>query len=288
MNLQQELEAFREMALDEQDRCNGLSELPDPRELYKLLDPLLETIIQGRRISLSGSVVVPVLNDSQSIIGEAISCEPVEGSSNGIFASIQQDNLSGIPLSRMVIGYSAVLRTLRQGNHVSYIDTKLLAFAPLESCQLFIPEAEMPDFEAMLPDDEDEIAQTIDEIVLNSPINIANLCEVFNDLAGGTSMNIEFYLNYLNYIFDTKSQIFSLQAIRAVFVDFTNGDSHETLEEDEGLDFEGAIEGFRCIISNGAALLCMEIGQEDYKDLKLLIPVESIIQLSINRVEEAG
>ena len=191
-------------------------------------------------------MVTPVVNEeSGQVVGDMLAEAPVEGWCNGVFVAQHNEELGGEVYTRHVIGFSAYLGTHKSGNHVHSSESRLTAFVPIEDCQLSVPEAELAGLDDILPADDDEIAADIDEIVLNSPISFTRLNEVFKDIvASGNDLLVDYYLSYLNRVFNTDQLYFKLVVGSALQLDEDNV-AYEVLDDDEAFDIEGQAEGFR-------------------------------------------
>lgn len=276
MSLQEDLEAFRELALEQQYWLNGQGEPYDVQTVYQILDPLLDSVVQYRRISLSGTVWVPILDkETGDIIDAEIATEPVEGVSNGVFIRQEDEELEGVMLTRAVIGYWACTGNVTKQDCFYNSNFKIMAFAPIESSQCSFPEDNMPDFETILPDEDDLIAQEIDEAVLDTQLNFSRLSEIFASIPSDSTLQINFYQNYLNHIFPTDGVTFALLANNFLEIDITDG---EVTQSGELGEFAGEIDGFQCITADGETVLCLELNSEEHgTEIITLIPVRSLL-----------
>ena len=283
MSLQEDFEAFRELALEEQDRINWEGEPYDVQDTYQTLDPLLESLVDSRQISLSGTVWVPVLDESGDVIDAAIATEPVEGISNGIFVRKEIDEINGIGLTRAVIGYWAYTGTYEENDCLYIKSTKLMAFAPVESSYCSIPEANIPDVHTLLPDGNDEVAQAIDETVLNSPMNFSRLGEIFSQFPYDSIMQVEFYLNYLNHILSPDKISATMLSDSVLVLDTADGNVTELLDAHQQLEYEGDIIGIQCVIIDDEIVMCIEIVNDDnYDEMLTMVPIRSLVSCKLS------
>lgn len=276
MSLQEDLEEFRILALEEQDQLNELGEPFDLYAVKEKLDPLLESIVQSRSVSLSGTVWVPVIDEETgSIEGRAIAMEPVDGRSNGVYAMEDSEELDGVLITRAVIGYWALTGALIKQDCVHDKKISLMAFAPVESSQLSVPEDNMPNFETMMPDDDDVIAQEIDKAILGSKLDFHHLGEIFASIPHDSSLQINFYLNYLNHIFPTEGISFAMLINNYLEIDTTDG---EIVKNEMLREYAGEIDGFQCIIADDETILSIMLANNDEDvDFITLVPVRALM-----------
>lgn len=283
MGLQEDLEAFRELAFDEQARLNTQDD-PDVQEVYDLLDPLLAEIVGDRKICLSGAVVVPVINEDQGrVVGDMVAEEPVEGWCNGLFVAQHDEVFGDTAYTRNVVGYSAYLGTYSSGNHVHTSQSRLLAFAPIEDCHMSVPDAELAGLDVIMPADDDEIAAEIDEIVLNAPISFTRLNDIFAEIIRtGTDLELDYYLGYLNTVFNMDDLNFDLVTASALQLDEADQTAYEVLDDDQAFEIEGQALGFRCFLSDDTVFLCLQLDATEHGYGNLLLPVTALLSAKVS------
>lgn len=276
MSLQEDLEAFRELALEQQYWLNEQGEPYDVQSVYQILDPLLDSVVQFRRISLSGTVWVPILDKKTGdFIDAEIATEPVEGISKGVYIRQEDEDLEGVMLTRAVIGYWACTGNVNKQDWYIIGTDRIMVFAPIESSQCSVPEDNMPDFETMMPDDDDVIAQEIDEAVLDTQPNFSKLSEIFASIPSDSTLQVNFYQNYLNHIFPTDGVTFALLANNFLEIDITDG---EVKQSGQLAEYAGEIDGFKCITADDETVLCLELNSEEYgAEIITLIPVRALL-----------
>lgn len=301
MSIEEDFEAFREIGLSVQDDLNDAESVDDDtlREVYASLDPLLETIVQGRRIVLSGGVSIPIYDEDQTVVGIGAATESIVGKSNGVYAVEQTESCEGVVLQSWVIGISLALGPIILKNTiVERTRIEPLAFGPLNSVRFTIPDAEFAIVEEISPDDDDPIAEEIDCIVFSTPLDFQLLRSVFEgnleDLiaeedkkpgfADKGEIFIAFYIDYLNKVFDLSGFAIALTTGSVLAVD-NSGKMHQLIDSGGEFKVSGKeATGFRYLPDQN--LLC--IGFKGLIErLEALVPMSEITAISMQISDNA-
>jgi hypothetical protein len=245
MTIEDDFEAFREHGLSVQDDLNTAEEVSDQtlRDVYAELDPLLEAIVLGRRVVLSGNVSIPVYDDDQTVVGIGEATESVVGNSNGVYAVYHTDSCDGVELRSWVIGISLALGPIIIKNTiVERTRIEPFAFGPLSSVRFTIPDAEFEIVDQVSPEDDDPIAEEIDSCVFSTPVDFAKLRAIFEGTSDESleeaerhegfaekgEIFIAFYLDYLNKVFDLSDFDIGLSTDSVLTID-NSGTLHELI-----------------------------------------------------------
>ncbi|MCA9342433.1 hypothetical protein KC950_00250 [Candidatus Saccharibacteria bacterium] len=203
MSIESDLDAFRELALEEQIKIPHYMRRDGGYEaVYKNLDPILEEIIfPAEKVALSGNIFVSGVNQSGDIlrnVQRSGSDLPILGYSNGVDVGDRGGNLNGrFTGSELVVGYCVYMPDISDTTEI-YEST--YAFAPVESSFLNVPDLILP-FSSTMPEVDDPWAHRIDVALINDDINLDEIIETFDLLSRSKEMKREYYLQYLNEIF---------------------------------------------------------------------------------------
>lgn len=280
-NIRSDESEYIDYLLDEFRILQGQLELGIPcEELREELEAYtleLAPIIENRPLILHGKcIVVPHLDEYGHVMGSIFTDGNVEGTFNRVVCSTVHET----PQLGMIVhtGKPIVYQTLVEDTFVQH-----KTFVPFADMNLsFGLEDDTP----FIPDDSDEMAQDIDEIIFGDKFNLGGLNEYIMLRFGEISdLQIECYQNYLNQLFDFET--ITLQAERVLVI---NGDSLEVITDaDTGTEiYSGNFLGI--VILNTPAgeddnssvpVLAINMHDEDL-DLKMAVLVQDIEDIEFN------
>ncbi|MCX6727329.1 MAG: hypothetical protein NTX11_00755 [Candidatus Saccharibacteria bacterium] len=304
MSIEEDFEAFREIGLEVQDRLNMFPDIADEdlQQIYADLDPLLEGVIEGRRISIQGGVNIPLLGKDNMVVGIQTTKDSVFGSNNGVFVVKHDESCEEVTLERWVIGVSVLLDTvITRQTIVERTRTEQYAFGPLDTVRVMVPDEELEFIDTIRPEPDDHIAEEIDACVYVDPVDFHRLRQIFEGSGNSgiveqgdipayidtqNSMLAAFYLLYLNTILPLDEFDIALSTERIISVDI-NGRVVEHVEEGYYTDIEEdtRAQGFRYIPELN--LFC--IGFDGFVEgREIYVPFSNITNMSMKHVKEQG
>lgn len=233
-------EAWNRMK-DLQSRLNFL-ESSDFTEVHNILNEYqtelwaLYSEYSGQKVSISGSnIAVPLLDETDTPSGHTIYKGTVP---DAYFSGITVADIDG----RFLIGLKA---TTGQSSDVSLTHertTTYNVFAPFESTSFTTLDNSIVE---LLPEDDDEIAQEIDEAILSNPIDLPKLITLLQNIDPSTDeMKIDMYLRHANAL----SSFQTVTAIATHGFMFDEEDSISAFKPEDGFILSGDFNAFRIAV----------------------------------------
>jgi hypothetical protein len=286
MSIEADLNAFRDLALEEQTKITSyLDKYGHFTNVYHNLDPILNEIVGDNNVVVTGEVYFPETNSRGQY--QDYNRLPPRGMLSGKNFGVRVGSRGDIePLLRteneqLIIGYWVGLFAVNTTTALEQGRSEFYAFAPVENSQLHVPELIVPET-GILPDSDDRIAVYIDEAVLNDPKDFNQLISIFDRLSNRSELEIDYYLNYLNFIlplYEYSAKITSTSFIHAdedTFVDIIEPGSSFFSEQLLPSIFEYV---------EDIGLLCISVDTISINEQRkrYYIPLNSITKLSLTR-----
>jgi len=201
MAIEADLEAFRGLVLERQIVIQSRNRelIKTNKQVYDDFDPLLGEIIGDSHVFVTGSVFSAEQIDDGFIIDPATATTSAFGESKGLLVADRSIILpSGVTSDALIIGFLVEL--------VGNDRTTDYAFAPAERSYLSAIDLEVYS-DTVLPEADDELAESLETCLLDENINFTTLGTIL-DKIGDNQLVADYYLGYINHIFDLKAFTF--------------------------------------------------------------------------------
>lgn len=254
------------------DACADGDTMQELIDHYSDAATTIHSYCEDKVIMVTGSgILVPSLDEDGDLDGMLITSDMVSGKFGAI--KINPTMFDGYN-SRQVVGMSLEVGKLYRQSPVHKQVTQLYAFVPFESCQFSVDRDEAE----LLPEDNDEIAEFIDEAILNGPIDLLKLSVLFQENEW-SELATKMYLAHLNRIASFQF----VEALAPYGIIMNDSDNVQIYQDKNTYVLSGRFKRFNVAnfkTENEVAKKLIIVAEDDDKDLMGVI-VEDIEDIKL-------